>query len=94
MRLLAFAQLSSVSMLVASESKAIIPEIASIPLQMGALAILSWVIWHMLTKTFPAHNKALRDQREDFLRVLREGRDAVKEDRKQFYDSIVKWKSS
>lgn len=77
-------------MLVASEAKTIVPEIASIPLQMGALAILSWVIWHMLTKTFPAHSKALEDQREDFLRVLREGRDAVKEDRRQFYDMIVR----
>jgi len=90
MRLLALAQLSGVSMLVASEAKTIIPEIATGPLQMGALAILSWVIWHMLTKTFPAHSKALKDQREDFLKVLGEGREAEREDRKQFYNSIAR----
>lgn len=81
MRLIATAQLLGVSMLMASSATSFVPENASSVLQGGALAVLSWVVWYMLAKALPAHNKALKDQREDFLAAL-------KEDRQQFYKSM------
>ncbi len=88
MRLIAFAQLFSVSLLMASNATPLVPEAASSILQGGALAVLAWVVWYMLAKAFPAHNKALKDQREDFLQALRENSEALRENRKQFHDVI------
>lgn len=90
MRLIAFAQLFSVSMLMASNATPLVPEVASNILQGGALAVLAGVVWYMLARAFPAHNKALKDQREDFLQALRENSEALREDRKQFYDAVSK----
>lgn len=80
MRILAIIPAISVSMLLASNGPFVSTNAAGL-LQGGALAVLAWVVWYMLAKAFPAHNKALKDQREDFL-------EALKEDRKQFYESI------
>jgi hypothetical protein len=65
-----------------------VPEATPLFLQGGALAVLAWVMWYMLVKAFPAHNKALREQREDFLEALRRMGDSLEEDRKQLYESI------
>jgi len=87
MRILAIIPAVSVSMLLAAEGP-MIPGTASGLLQGGALAVLAWVVWYMLAKAFPAHNRAIKDQREDFLAALKENRDALREDRKQFYESV------
>lgn len=89
MRILALAPVVSVSMLVAADGHIVPDQIAGL-LQGGALAVLAWVVWYMLAKAFPAHNKALKDQREDFLTYLKENGDALREDRKSFYEAIKK----
>ncbi|KKL78059.1 hypothetical protein LCGC14_2028630 [marine sediment metagenome] len=88
MKILALASLCSVSMLLISNTMPTLPEATPLFLQGGALAVLGWVMWYMLTKAFPAHNKALKDQREDFLESLKQMGEALKEDRKQLYESI------
>lgn len=85
MRVLATLPAFGVGMLLAASDPMIPPGVAGL-LQGGALAVLAWVVWYMLAKAFPAHNKALKDQREDFL-------EALKEDRKQFYESVNKKRS-
>lgn len=43
-------------------------------LQGSALAILGGTLWYMLTRTFPAHTAALKEQRESFLKALQDER--------------------
>ncbi len=88
MRTLALLQLFGVSMLLASNAMPSAPEVTPLFLQGGALAVLGWVMWYMLVKAFPAHNKALKDQREDFLKALGRMGDSLEEDRRQLYESI------
>ncbi len=38
----------------------------------GALLSMTCTIWYLLARTFPAHLKAMKDQREDFLAYLHE----------------------
>ncbi len=90
MRFLSIAPAIGISLLFASEASAFVPEAASEILQGGALAVLAWVVWYMLAKAFPAHNKALKDQREDFLTALKENGESLREDRKLFFDSVQK----
>ncbi len=39
-------------------------------LQGSALAVLGWTIWYVLSRTLPAHTKAMENQRQDFLEAL------------------------
>ncbi|MCP4900035.1 MAG: hypothetical protein GY906_23955 [bacterium] len=39
-------------------------------LQGSALAVLGWTIWYVLSRTLPAHTKAMESQRKDFLIAL------------------------
>lgn len=89
MRFLAYAPFLGVSMLFAADTSLVTPSMSHV-LQGGALGVLAWTIWYMLAKAFPAHNKALRDQREDFLKVLKADREALREDRREFASSVVK----
>jgi hypothetical protein len=43
-------------------------------LQGSALAVLGWTIWYVLSRTLPAHTKAMGDQRKDFLEALERAR--------------------
>jgi len=87
-RFLACAPFLGVSMLMAADATAQMPSMSHV-LQGGALGVLAWTIWYMLAKAFPAHNKALRDQRADFLKVLKEDREALREDRRKFASSVA-----
>jgi threonine/homoserine/homoserine lactone efflux protein len=66
MRIPALGQIMGVSMLLVADISPIAPQI----LQGGALAVLAWTVWHMLTRTFPAQTAALKDQRDAFLAHL------------------------
>jgi hypothetical protein len=83
MRILALAPFFGVSMLWAADVASPLMPYASQVLQGGALAVLAWVVWYILSKSFPAHAKALKDQREDFLRILKEDRDSLERDRRE-----------
>jgi hypothetical protein len=75
MRITAYGFITSVSLLLASETLPDFPLVNStLLLQGGALAVLAWTIWHLLTRTLPAHERALKEQRESFLRFLSEER--------------------
>ncbi len=87
MRILALGPALGVSLLLAADGP-LIPESTTGLLQGGALGVLAWVVWYMLAKAFPAHNKALKDQREDFLKYLKESREILQEDYKNFHDSV------
>ena len=78
MKFLALAPFFSVSMFAVADSNLLSPPTSGM-LQGGALAVLAWVVWYMLAKAFPAHNKALKDQREDFLEALRDSLAGLKE---------------
>ncbi len=39
-------------------------------LQGSAFAILGWTIWYVLSRTLPAHTRAMESQRQDFLEAL------------------------
>ena len=43
-------------------------------LQGSALAVLGWTIWYVLSRTLPAHTKAMENQRQDFLEALERAR--------------------
>ena len=88
MRFLACTPFISVSMLMAADATTQMPGMSHL-LQGGALGVLAWTIWYMLAKAFPAHNKALRDQREAFLAVLKEDKEALREERRRFVSSAV-----
>jgi len=49
-----------------------LPTITPQMLQGGALAILGGTVFYLLTKTFPAFLRALKDQRDAFLAHLNE----------------------
>lgn len=88
MKLLAYGPLVGVSLLLASDLNSIMPDMASQVLQGGALAVLAWTVWYMLARAFPAHTKALRDQRNDFLKVLKEDQEARIEYHRQFQEDF------
>lgn len=61
------------SMLIIASGMA--PSILPVPaeaLQGGALLSMTWCMWYMLARTFPAHLKAMKDQRDAFLKHLKE----------------------
>jgi len=70
MRFAAYSVLSSTALLAAADAAGPAAGLAPLVVQGGALAILGSVVWYLLTKTFPAHTAALKDQREAFLRTL------------------------
>lgn len=89
MRFLAYAPFLGVSMLMAADATTQVPGMTNI-LQGGALGVLAWAVWYLLAKAGPAHLKALRDQREDFLKVLKGDMEAIREDRRRLIDSVTK----
>lgn len=89
MRLVAYGLFSSVILILISNALAVevglhtalfgadtvVPtELAPPILQGSALAILGGTLWYMLTRTFPAHTAALKEQRESFLKALQDER--------------------
>lgn len=74
---------------VATAANGAIPalEVAPQMLQGGVLAVLSWTIWYVFARVLPAHNKALKDQRDAFL-------EAIKEERKATHDLYESLKRS
>lgn len=66
MRLPAYTLIVGVSMLLAADLSPVAPQI----LQGGALAILGWTVWYLLTRTFPAQIAAQKEQRDAFLAYL------------------------
>jgi len=89
MKLLAYAPFLGVGMLCASDVTTSMPGMTNI-LQGGALGVLAWAVWYLLAKAGPAHLKALSDQREAFLKVLKEDKEALREDRRRLVDSVTK----
>ncbi len=66
----------SSGLLIASGS---IPNVLPVPaeaLQGGALLSMTWCMWYMLARTFPAHLKAMKDQHDASLKHLKDQRDA------------------
>lgn len=57
-------------------------------LQGSALAILGGTLWYMLTRTFPAHTAALKEQRESFLKALGDERRESQAERVQTFEVI------
>lgn len=64
------------------------PEYAPSILQGSALAILGTTLWYMLTRTFPAHTAALKEQRESFLQALQDERREAQNERVQTIECI------
>jgi hypothetical protein len=48
----------------------IMPNVPPEMLSGGVLAVLAWTIYYVLTKVFPAHERAQKDQRDAFLAHL------------------------
>jgi len=57
-------------------------------LQGSALAILGGTVWYMLTRTFPAHTAALKEQRESFLKALQDECREAQTERIQTFEVI------
>jgi hypothetical protein len=75
----AYSVLSSVTLLATAGATAPMAGLAPQVLQGGALAILGWTVWYLLSRTFPAHTAALKEQRDAFLAHL-EKRDSKSDD--------------
>ena len=75
-RLPAYGIASSVGLLVAADA---VPVGPSQFVQGGALALLGWFVWYLLTRTFPAHTKALEAARKDYTAAL----EATREDHRE-----------
>jgi len=83
---IACAQLVAVLVIAASGLANVSRAVGTVPadlFQGGALVVLSWTVYHMLTKTIPGHLRALekqaavheesqRLQRKDFLQALQQ----------------------
>ncbi len=63
-------------------------ELAPQILQGGALGVLAFTVWYMLTRTFPAHTAALKEQRESFLQALQDERREAQNERVQTIECI------
>lgn len=61
MRIPAYDLVLGVSMILAADIPPDLLPIGPQILQGGALAVLAWTAWYMLTRTFPAHRADLRD---------------------------------
>ena len=82
MRIVAYGFVSSVCLILVADTAPVwlaeMPLIAeSVPnpigpqcLQGGALAALVGTVWYMLTRAFPAHLAAIKDQRDAFLAAI------------------------
>jgi F0F1-type ATP synthase membrane subunit b/b' len=53
-------------------------EMYQMVLQFGALAILGWMVWHLLTVTFPAFLKSQKEERHEYLAAAKQERDEFK----------------
>lgn len=76
MRFLAYGPIWAMAAIVAVDPTGFTPEI----LQVSELAVLGWVIYYVLVKIFPAQVKAQKEQRDAFLKLLRD-LDVVKKDK-------------
>ena len=55
-------------------------------LQGGSLAVLCWVVWYLLSRTFPALQEAQESERKAHM----EAQEKAREDFKESLDSLVK----
>jgi len=78
-RFLACCPLWGMAALLAAEGTPGIPQIAPEMLQGGALAVLGWTIYYVLSRVGPAHTKALTEQRDAFLEALKAERQEIRE---------------
>ncbi len=73
MKFLAYGPIFAVSALLASES--VVPTIPPVMIQGGALGVLAWTIWYLLSRVFPAQIAAQKEQRDAFLAHLEKQHD-------------------
>lgn len=71
MRFLAYGPICLAAGVVVADS-AIPTDMTPEMLQGGVLAVLGWTIYYVLVKVFPAHEKAQREQRDAFLKLLKD----------------------
>ncbi len=67
--------LASACLLIASAATSTTANSFPVPadiIQGSAILSLTCTIWYLLAKTFPAHLKAMKDQRDAFLKHLKE----------------------
>jgi hypothetical protein len=66
--------------------------------QYGALAILGWLVWYLLARSFPAHIRSQKEDRAAFLAAQKEEREgflaAQAEARRDFRESLADLSSS
>lgn len=89
MRLAANLTMFSAFTLAATGPAAGFGDVSNLVVQGGALAILGWMVWYLMSRTFPAHTKALHQQRTDFLDALR----AEREESKKSLESAMQYVS-
>lgn len=75
MRIISTIPMLGTMMLIASEVPEI-PSVLSYALQGGALVVLAWMVWYLLSRHLPAEREASREQRDAFLEFLRQEREA------------------
>ena len=73
MKFLAYGPMLAASALLASES--VVPIIPPEMIQGGALGALTWTIWYLMSKVFPAQIAAQKEQRDAFLAHLEKQHD-------------------
>jgi len=72
MRFLAYGPVWAAAVLLAATPMPIIPNIEPRYISGGVLAVLGWTIWYVFVKLLPAQQKAQKEQREAFLKLLRD----------------------
>ncbi len=70
MKLLAYGPAWAVAALFTAGATPGMPDMPPEMLQGAPWAILGWIIFYMLVKVFPAHEKIQQEQREAFLKFL------------------------
>lgn len=80
MRILAYGPVSVAAAFLVADTTPIIPDVGPQMLQGGILGVLGWTIYYVLVKVFPRHEKAQKEQREAFLKLLKDLGVTKKED--------------
>lgn len=72
MKFLAYGPVSVIAAFLVVDTTPIIPDVGPQMLQGGILGVLGWTIYYVFVKLLPAQAKAQKEQREAFLKLLKD----------------------
>ncbi len=72
MRFLAYGPIWAMAAIIAANPTDLLPDMSPEIIRGGELAVLGWVIYYVLVRIFPAQVRAQKEQRDAFLKLLKD----------------------